>query len=65
MTLTNEYDYDAFISYNRADEEWATKLATMLEGEHWQDRTLEVFYAPWDIKPGVNLGEAASESRKW
>ncbi|HEV7859932.1 MAG TPA: toll/interleukin-1 receptor domain-containing protein [Pyrinomonadaceae bacterium] len=68
MTLTNDYKYDAFISYNRSDEGWATKLATKLEGEHWQGRKLEVFYAPWDIKPGESIPErlehALPRSRK-
>jgi tetratricopeptide (TPR) repeat protein len=68
MTLTNDYKYDAFISYNSADEEWATKLATRLEGEQWGDRKLIVFYAPWDIKPGDSIPErlehALPRSRK-
>ncbi|HEV7857887.1 MAG TPA: toll/interleukin-1 receptor domain-containing protein [Pyrinomonadaceae bacterium] len=68
MTNTIDYEYDAFISYNRADEAWARHLATLLEREHWQGRRLKVFFAPWDIKPGESIPErlehALPRSRK-
>jgi tetratricopeptide (TPR) repeat protein len=68
MTSTIDYEYDAFISYNRADELWARNLATRLEREDWRGRKLKVFYAPWDIKPGDSILErleyALPRSRK-
>jgi tetratricopeptide (TPR) repeat protein len=68
MTDEPVYKYDLFISYNRADEEWAEQLATRLEQENYQDRKLKVFFAPWDIQPGEyiteRLEEALPKSRK-
>lgn len=68
MANDSKYDYDIFISYNRADEAWAKQLATRLEQEIWQDRKLKVFFAPWDIKPGESIPErlehALPRSRK-
>jgi tetratricopeptide (TPR) repeat protein len=62
-----DYRYDLFISHNRADEEWARKLATRVEREEWQGRKLRAFFAPWDIRPGESVDErldrALSESR--
>jgi tetratricopeptide (TPR) repeat protein len=67
MTDERDYKYDLFISYNRADEEWAKKLATRIEQEKWRDRNLRVFFAPWDIRPGESVDErldrALEESR--
>jgi tetratricopeptide (TPR) repeat protein len=68
MTNMTDYEYDAFISYNRADELWARNLATLLEREGWQGRKLKVFFAPWDIKPGESIPQrleyALPRSRK-
>jgi tetratricopeptide (TPR) repeat protein len=68
MTDEPIYEYDLFISYNRADEKWTEKLATHLEQENYRDRTLKVFFAPWDIQPGEyiteSLEEALPKSRK-
>jgi tetratricopeptide (TPR) repeat protein len=62
-----DYRYDLFISYNRADEEWARRLATRVEQDSWQGRKLRAFFAPWDIRPGESVDErldrALSESR--
>ncbi|MBX7207025.1 MAG: toll/interleukin-1 receptor domain-containing protein [Verrucomicrobiaceae bacterium] len=50
---------DVFISYNRADEAWAKKLAERLESIHLEStptgRSLSVFFAPWDIEYGSNF----------
>jgi len=46
MTDEPTYEYDLFISYNRADEGWAEQLAARLEQEAYQDRKLKVFFAP-------------------
>lgn len=68
MTDEQDYKHDLFISYNRADEEWAERLATRLEQEDYQGRKLKVFFAPWDIPPGEyiteSLEEALPQSRK-
>ncbi len=68
MNDDSKYEYDIFISYNRADEAWARQLATRLEHELWRDRKLRVFFAPWDIKPGESIPErleyAIPRSRK-
>jgi tetratricopeptide (TPR) repeat protein len=67
MSDEQDYKYDLFISYNRADEDWARKLATRVEQEDWQGRKLRAFFAPWDIRPGESVDErldrALSESR--
>jgi hypothetical protein len=68
MSDAQEYAYDLFISYNRADEGWAEHLATRLEREECQGHKLRVFFAPWDILPGEyiteRLEEALPQSRK-
>ena len=50
---------DAFISYNKADEDWARSLAEMVERETMDGsvdgRKLTVFFAPWDIEHGGNI----------
>ncbi len=43
---------DLFISYQKADTEFATKLATAIEGK---GEGLKVFFAPWDIPAGSNV----------
>lgn len=68
MTEEQDYKYDLFISYNRADEVWAEQLAARLEHEDYLGRKLKVFFAPWDIRPGEyiteSLEEALPQSRK-
>ena len=68
MTDEQDYKYDLFISYNRADEVWAGRLAARLEQEDYRGRKLKVFFAPWDIPPGEyiteSLEEALPQSRK-
>src|SRR5215218_6056414 len=58
MTDEPVYKYDLFISYNRADEEWATKLATRIRQEKWRGNNLRVFFAPWEIRPGESVDES-------
>ncbi len=43
---------DLFVSYQMADEEFATKVATAIEST---GEGLRVFFAPWDIAPGKNI----------
>lgn len=68
MTDELTYEHDLFISYNRADEKWAKKLAERVEREEWQGRKLRVFFAPWDIFPGESIDDrlerALEKSRK-
>ncbi len=68
MADETDYAHDLFISYNRADEEWAEQLAARLEREDYRGRKLKVFFAPWDIPPGeyitASLEEALPQSRK-
>ncbi len=49
------YDYDVFLSYQNLDESFATKLASRIQSENYNDKNLRVFFAPWDIAPGDNI----------
>ena len=40
MSDEQDYKYDLFISYNRADEGWAEQLAARLEREDCRGRKL-------------------------
>jgi tetratricopeptide (TPR) repeat protein len=62
MTDEQDYEHDLFISYNRADEEWAERLAARLEQEDYQGRKLKVFFAPWDIQPGEHITESLEDA---
>ncbi|HYP25419.1 MAG TPA: tetratricopeptide repeat protein [Blastocatellia bacterium] len=68
MTEPEKFEFDIFLSYNRADEEWTRKLATRLERETHKGGKLRVFFAPWDIRPGQPflkiMEEALEKSRK-
>jgi tetratricopeptide (TPR) repeat protein len=44
---SGDYTHDVFISYNRAQEEWAEGLARRL-----RDAGLRVWFAPWSLRPG-------------
>jgi len=65
---TDTFEYDVFLSHNRADKDWTRRLAARIERETWQGRTLKVFYDEWDIQPGDNipiaLEHALPKSRK-
>lgn len=50
-----EYAYDVFISYNKADLEFAEKLANRLGKECINARPIRVFFDQWDIEPGENV----------
>jgi tetratricopeptide (TPR) repeat protein len=64
MTNLTDYEYDIFLSYSHADEEWTEKLAARLEREHWpaEGRRLRVFFAPWDIQPGQSIPERIEQA---
>ncbi len=68
MTDTPKYEYDVFLSHNRADKDWTRSLATRIERETWNGRTLKVFFDEWDMRPGDNvvigLEQALEKSRK-
>lgn len=46
---------DAYVVYNKTDEAWAKELAVRIELERIGERTLKVFFAPWDIEEGKNF----------
>lgn len=46
---------DVFISYNQADEEIARKIGTYLESKKIDKRNINVFFAPWNIRPASNF----------
>lgn len=47
--------YDVFISYNKADVEFAERLVETIEQAEYKGRNLKCFFAPWDIEPGENI----------
>ena len=52
---------DVFISYNQADEDIAKKIGENLENEKIGSRNMQVFFAPWDIKPADNFIDRIDE----
>lgn len=52
---------DAFLSYQNADKDQATKLGSRLENERNGSGNMKIFYAPWDIAPGQNLVDRIDE----
>ena len=68
MANTADYEYDVFLSHNRADKDWTRALVTRIEREEWNGRPLKVFFDEWDIQPGDNipiaLEKALPKSRK-
>ena len=46
---------DIFISYNKSDEDFATKLARRIEKEEIEGKRLTTWFAPWDIDGGDNI----------
>lgn len=50
-----DYKYDVFISYSKADLEFARKLARKIERQHIKGEFIKVFFAEWDIQPGENI----------
>jgi hypothetical protein len=53
--LNRKYEYDAFISYNKADVEFAEKLVRRIEKEKINGEPIKVFFAEWDIEPGESI----------
>jgi hypothetical protein len=49
------YKYDVYISYNKADLEFARKLASRIERQHIKGELVKVFFDEWDIEPGENI----------
>ncbi len=68
MASSLQFDFDVFLSHNRADKDWVRMLAARIEHEKWNDRALKVFFDEWDIPPGGNipitLERALAKSRK-
>lgn len=50
-----KYDYDAFVSYNKADKDFAEKLVKRIETETINGEPIKVFFAEWDIEYGENI----------
>jgi hypothetical protein len=50
-----EKEYDLFVSYNKADVEFAERLVKRVEEEDYNGRKLSCFFAYWDITPGQNI----------
>lgn len=48
-------EYDIFISYNKADVEFAEQLVRAIEKQKYNGRKLRCFYDSWDIAPGENI----------
>jgi hypothetical protein len=49
------YEYEAFVSYNKADVKFAEKLVKRIEKECVNGQPIKVFFAEWDIEPGENI----------
>ena len=66
--MADTFNYDVFLSHNRADKDWVRDLAARIERETWQGHPLKVFFDEWDIQPGDNipiaLEKALPKSRK-
>lgn len=55
MLSPRKYDYDAFVSYNKADRDFAEKLVRRIEKETINEEPIKVFFAEWDIEYGENV----------
>ena len=53
--MLKEYEYDAFVSYNKADVDFAEKLVRRIEKESINGEPIKVFFSEWDIEPGENI----------
>lgn len=67
QTNRESYQYDIFISYNKADTEFVEHLVKRIESEQYNNRPFRCFFAAWDIQPGENIllriEEAEAKSR--
>ena len=55
MLSPKKHDYDAFVSYNKADKDFAEKLVNRIEKETINGEPIKVFFAEWDIEYGENI----------
>lgn len=55
MHSQKKYEYDAFISFNKADLKFAEKLVKRIEKESINGEPIKVFFAEWDIEFGENI----------
>jgi hypothetical protein len=53
--ISHGKQYDLFVSYNKADVEFAERLVKRVEEEDYDGRRLSCFFADWDISPGQNI----------
>lgn len=53
--MSSKSQLDVFISYNQADEEIAKKIGSYLESKKINERNINVFFAPWNIRPASNF----------
>jgi TIR domain len=64
----DEYEFDIFLSYNRADESWVRSAYKRLLAQPFLDRPLRVFFAPDSLRPGAlmvrDLSAALRASRR-
>jgi hypothetical protein len=47
---TDTFEYDVFLSYNRADKDWTRMLAARIERGTWDGRALKVFFDEGEIQ---------------
>ncbi len=52
--MSNDYEYDLFLSHNAADKPWAEKLASAIEADK-DGRPLRVFFDEWDMPAGSDI----------
>lgn len=50
-----EFEYDLFLSHNRADKEWVRNLAFRLIADDPERKPFKVFFDEWCIRPGENI----------
>jgi hypothetical protein len=53
--LDKKYEYDAFVSFNKADVDFAEKLVRRIEKETINGNPIKVFFSEWDIEFGENI----------
>ena len=61
FNMSSEPEIDVFTSYNTADEEIAKKIGEYLENQKIGERSIRVFFAPWDVKPAKNFIDKIDE----
>jgi hypothetical protein len=66
--VSEEYEYDVFLSHNGADKDWVEELGAQIEAETIDglpgSRKLRVFFDKWDIDVGDNLIVKINEGLK-